>query len=87
MELLVNLVAGQILRIACYVVVIVMISVLLNVLHQLFFYQRNEPPVVFHWIPFVGSTVQYGIDPYKFFFSNREKVSNAFLNCLRLRIF
>jgi hypothetical protein len=48
--------------------------VVVNLIHQFFFYQRNEPPVVFHWFPFIGSTVSYGMDPYKFFFASREKV-------------
>lgn len=74
MELLVQLVTGQIVRIFCYAAAIALFSVTLNVVYQLFFYSRNEPPVVFHWIPFLGSTVEYGMDPYKFFFSCREKV-------------
>ena len=49
-------------------------AVLLNVLAQLLFKNPNEPPVVFHWVPFLGSTIAYGIDPYKFFFACREKV-------------
>ena len=49
-------------------------SIILNVLNQLIFKNPNEPPVVFHWVPFFGSTVSYGIDPYKFFFSCRQKV-------------
>lgn len=52
----------------------VALAILLNVLNQLLFRNPNEPPVVFHLIPFIGSTITYGIDPYKFFFSCREKV-------------
>ena len=74
MELLVQLVTGQIVRISCYAAAIALLSVVLNVVYQLFFYSRNEPPVVFHWVPFLGSTIEYGMDPYKFFFSCREKV-------------
>lgn len=48
--------------------------VVLNVLQQLIFRNPDEPPVVFHWVPFVGSTIAYGIDPYNFFFACREKV-------------
>lgn len=50
------------------------LAVVLNVLNQLLFKNPNEPPVVFHWLPIVGSTVTYGIDPYRFFFDNRAKV-------------
>ena len=50
------------------------IAIVFNVLHQLLVKDPNEPPLVFHWVPFIGSTITYGIDPYKFFFSCREKV-------------
>lgn len=52
------------------------ILIVLNALFQLAFQNPNEPPVVFHWFPFIGNTVSYGIDPYKFFFSCREKVGS-----------
>lgn len=48
--------------------------ILANILKQLFFRDRHRPPVVWHWIPKIGSTVDYGQDPYKFFFKCREKV-------------
>ena len=32
------------------------------------------PPLVFHWLPWLGSTISYGDDPINFFFSCREKV-------------
>lgn len=54
------------------------LSVVVNVLRQLLFKSPNEPPVVFHWFPFVGSTISYGIDPYKFFFSSRAKYGDIF---------
>ncbi|KAL8831372.1 MAG: hypothetical protein Q9191_000898 [Dirinaria sp. TL-2023a] len=53
-------------------------AIILNVLHQLLFRNPREPPVVFHWVPFFGSTIIYGIDPYKFFFSCREKYGDVF---------
>lgn len=52
----------------------IVLAIVGNVLHQLWFRKPHEPPVVFHWVPFIGSTVAYGIDPYKFFFQCREKV-------------
>lgn len=55
-------------------------AVVLNVLRQLLFKDPNKPPVVFHYVPFIGSTVTYGMEPYKFFFSNRQKVRGA--SCL-----
>ncbi len=53
---------------------VVVLTVILNVFNQLLFKTANEPPIVFHWVPFIGSTITYGIDPYSFFFSCREKV-------------
>ncbi|KAL8928274.1 MAG: hypothetical protein Q9208_001984 [Pyrenodesmia sp. 3 TL-2023] len=52
--------------------------VLLNVLRQLVYRNPGEPPIVFHWVPFVGSTISYGIDPYHFFFNCREKYGDVF---------
>lgn len=75
MDLLTPLVANQILRIAYYSTGILLVSIILNVINQLVFYSRKEPPVVFHWVPFIGSTVAYGMDPYQFFFASRAKVS------------
>lgn len=52
----------------------IVFAIVLNVLSQLVIRNPNEPPLVFHWVPFFGSTITYGIDPYKFFFECREKV-------------
>ncbi|KAJ5168802.1 uncharacterized protein N7482_004396 [Penicillium canariense] len=78
MDLLAQLVIGQILRISGYGIALVLTSVVLNVVNQLFFYNKNEPPVVFHWFPIVGSTISYGMDPYRFFFSCRQKHGDIF---------
>lgn len=37
---------------------------------------RSAPPVVFHWLPFIGSAIHYGNDPLNFYFQCREKVNN-----------
>ncbi|KAH0000865.1 14-alpha sterol demethylase Cyp51B, partial [Aureobasidium melanogenum] len=47
-------------------------------MQQALFKKKDEPPVVFHWFPFLGSTVAYGMDPYGFFFSNRSKYGDIF---------
>jgi predicted tellurium resistance membrane protein TerC len=65
--------------VAAGVAAVAVLVVVLNVLQQLLFKNPSEPPVVFHWVPFVGSTITYGIDPYKFFFRCREKVRVTFL--------
>ena len=49
-----------------------------HVLRQLLFRKHNEPPIVFHWLPFLGSTISYGIDPYRFFFDCRAKYGDTF---------
>ncbi|KAM5444551.1 Lanosterol 14-alpha-demethylase [Microsporum ferrugineum] len=55
-------------------------AIALNLIYQLLFrlLNRTRPPLVFHWIPFLGSTIRYGLDPYKFFFSCREKHGDIF---------
>ena len=52
----------------------ILLCIVLNVLKQLLFKKANEPPMVFHWVPIIGSTVTYGMDPYAFFFANHKKV-------------
>ncbi|KAL8671752.1 MAG: hypothetical protein Q9168_003747 [Polycauliona sp. 1 TL-2023] len=54
------------------------VAILWTVLKQTFFKNPNEPPVVFHWVPFIGSTVTYGIDPYKFYFDCQAKYGDVF---------
>nr|BBM68141.1 14 alpha-demethylase [Venturia inaequalis] len=49
-----------------------------NLVKQLLFSNPNEPPVVFHWFPFFGNTVVYGIDPIKFFAECKEKHGDIF---------
>lgn len=56
----------------------VVLSVVLNVLNQVLFKNPNEPPVVFHWFPFVGSTITYGMDPPRFFHEMRKKYGDIF---------
>lgn len=73
---------SQIVRISYYASVLFLISVVLNVIFQLCFYNPNEPPVVFHWFPIVGSAVSYGKDPYAFFFSCRQKVISYLISNL-----
>ncbi|KAK5990818.1 Eburicol 14-alpha-demethylase [Cladobotryum mycophilum] len=56
----------------------IVLSVVLNVAQQLLFRNPHEPPVVFHWFPFIGSTITYGMDPPTFFKENREKHGDVF---------
>jgi hypothetical protein len=36
------------------------LSTILNVLKQFLLKTPDEPPVVFHWFPIIGSTITYG---------------------------
>ncbi|KAI1097999.1 cytochrome P450 [Jackrogersella minutella] len=57
---------------------VLFLTVFLNVLQQVLFKNSNEPPVVFHWFPLVGSTITYGMDPPRFFKENRAKHGDIF---------
>ncbi|KAJ5971145.1 Cytochrome P450 [Penicillium vulpinum] len=57
---------------------VIALSVVINVLRQLFFKKAHEPPVVFHWFPFIGSTISYGMEPFKFFDNARTKYGDIF---------
>lgn len=59
----------------CLAISILSVSaILLNVLIQVYFPTKNLPPLVFHWLPVIGSTITYGIDPFKFLFDCQAKV-------------
>lgn len=36
--------------------------------------KSRGPPLVPHWIPYIGNAVAYGMDPYKFFAESQRKV-------------
>ncbi|KAK0631815.1 cytochrome P450 51 [Immersiella caudata] len=65
-------------QIGAVVATVLFLSVFVNVLQQALFRNPNEPPVVFHWFPLIGSTVTYGMDPPKFFEGNRKKYGDVF---------
>ena len=50
--------------------------ILVNGAKQALFKRRNEPPVVFHWLPFVGSAISYGQEPIRFLNDCQAKVKN-----------
>lgn len=65
---------GAVSQVGAVLATVVFLAVFLNVLQQLLFKNPNEPPMVFHWFPFLGSTVTYGMDPPVFFRQMRKKV-------------
>lgn len=54
------------------------VTIIVNVLQQTLLKSPHEPPLVFHWVPVIGNTVSYGIDPFKFFFDCKAKYGNVF---------
>ncbi len=67
--------SGRAIEIFTAIAAILILAVLANILQQLLLKNSKEPPVVFHWLPIIGSTVTYGIDPFRFFFDCQTKVS------------
>lgn len=53
--------------------------ILVNGGKQALFKKRNEPPVVFHWFPFVGSAFSYGQEPNRFLNDCQAKVRMTLL--------
>ncbi|KAE9390701.1 cytochrome P450 [Gymnopus androsaceus JB14] len=52
------------------------LAVVVNILWQLIIPRpKTDPPVVFHWLPIVGSAIEYGNDPMKFFVACQAKVT------------
>ena len=71
--------SSAVVQAATLAVVIPLLAVLVNVAQQLVLPKNpNLPPVVFHYVPVIGSAVYYGIDPYRFFFECREKYGDVF---------
>ncbi|KAJ7593343.1 lanosterol 14-alpha-demethylase [Mycena floridula] len=54
------------------------LAVVLNVISQWLPKKASDPPVVFHWLPFIGSAIQYGNDPVNFLLACREKYGDVF---------
>lgn len=66
------------LTLACAFVAFSLVFIIANIAHQLLFANKTEPPVVFHSLPWLGSTLSYGKDPYKFLFACRAKYGDVF---------
>lgn len=62
--------------IALVILVITVLLIVVNLLKQLVFKDTSKPPLVFHWLPIIGSTITYGRDPLRFFECCKEKVSS-----------
>ncbi|KAI9046285.1 cytochrome P450 [Aspergillus affinis] len=52
---------------SAYAAVSALALIVLNLARQLLLHDKSKPPVVFHWLPFLGNTISYGMQPYSFF--------------------
>ncbi|KAI1121554.1 14-alpha sterol demethylase Cyp51A [Nemania abortiva] len=67
-----------VLRVAAYLIGALLTSILANVLQQKLLRRHPSPPLVFHWVPFLGNAVCYGRDPVNFYQKCREKHGDVF---------
>ncbi|KAG9234414.1 14-alpha sterol demethylase Cyp51A [Amylocarpus encephaloides] len=65
-------------RFPIYLSGLVVAFVILNVLWQQLPSQKSEPPLVFHWFPFIGNAFSYGTDPFNFYVECRRKHGDIF---------
>lgn len=69
------------------IAVVVLTPILYNVVWQLLYsLRRDRVPLVFYWIPWFGSAVPYGMQPYEFFERCREKYGDVFAFMLLGRV-
>ncbi|CAI5760110.1 unnamed protein product [Candida verbasci] len=61
------------------VLILIIIPFLYNIVWQFLYSLRNDrAPLVFYWIPWFGSAVGYGQQPYEFFEQCRQKYGDVF---------
>jgi sterol 14-demethylase len=61
-----------------YAIITLFLSILFNVLFQLLPRRVSEPPLVFHYLPFIGNAISYGTDPFAFYTECRKKHGDIF---------
>ncbi|ETS85564.1 Eburicol 14-alpha-demethylase [Pestalotiopsis fici W106-1] len=61
-----------------YSIGVLIITIAANALWQQIPREKSEPPLVFHFLPFVGNAISYGTDPVKFYESCRQKHGDIF---------
>lgn len=67
--------------------IVIFAPILYNLLWQLYWRLRGDrAPLVFHWVPWVGSATSYGPQPYVFFEECRKKYGDVFAFVLLGRV-
>ncbi|KAI0399004.1 cytochrome P450 [Xylaria palmicola] len=66
------------LGILAYAIGAFLILILANLLYQQLPRSKSEPPLVFHWVPFIGNAISYGSDPCRFYAQCRNKYGDIF---------
>ncbi|KAK8066546.1 cytochrome P450- family 51 (sterol 14-demethylase) [Apiospora hydei] len=78
MTSLVELQQPSALRHAAHGLIGLVVFILVNACRQILVRPKSEPPAVFHWIPYLGNAVSYGMDPVGFFHKYRAKYGDVF---------
>ncbi|KAI1467548.1 cytochrome P450 51A [Daldinia caldariorum] len=65
-------------NVVVYAITVLILTFAINVLWQLLPRKKSEPPLVFHWIPFIGSAISYGLNPFEFFTNCRKQHGDIF---------
>ncbi|KAF2865707.1 cytochrome P450 51A [Massariosphaeria phaeospora] len=68
----------SLLHAAGYLISSLLTLIIANLLSQSLLHKKSEPPVIFHWLPFIGNAVSYGVNPHRFLASCREKHGDIF---------
>ncbi|MBE3041411.1 hypothetical protein IMZ48_02270 [Candidatus Bathyarchaeota archaeon] len=66
--------AGTALLVAACGAAALFLAILLNAFRQMLPRKKSEPPLIFHWIPFIGNAVSYGMNPLLFYQKCQKKV-------------
>ncbi|CAJ2505572.1 Uu.00g129660.m01.CDS01 [Anthostomella pinea] len=61
-----------------YFLGLLFVSVTFNILWQQLPHKKSDPPLVFHWFPFVGNAISYGTDPFNFYKECQRKHGDIF---------
>lgn len=67
--------------------IIILTPFIYNLIYQfLYSLRKDRAPLVFYWIPWFGSAIGYGMEPYQFFEDCRQKYGDVFAFVLLGRV-